>query len=508
MMITSLASRSVLLVATRTRTFAQRSTVLLRHQISIVETGKLVDDNPLPYANNTQVSSTRIPSPIPSQSPTSTPSDPIQSTTTPISTLSNTTSSSNVASSNPTLNVPATTSTTSNTSLERHFDSQRYVAMMVKEDFTPQQAEAIISLVSEAIQESLNGVTRNMVKKTSHEEAVAESTSEFEDLRKDITIVESGDSTSLRVELEKIKADTDKLRTIIQEEVNRVHGGIRLDISLDKSRVKTEAEVVSKDIVAVNEQIDFEIKKLTERMGKIDSDLRASLFSFMGAAFSFFESVDRFNLATDFKPDILVAIGGGGFLPARIMRTYLKLALNRNVPIQAIGLALYASSEESPDTESPLPEVQKTQWLDYQVSTPSNLLGKSILIVDEVDDTRRTLGFAVQELRKDADMQRVKWEADHPGQVAPDTRIGVFVLHNKMKKKEGTLPEYIMNGNYFAAEEHEDIWLAYPWDALDIDAHTEKALEEEAADRAQQNGAVVGNGKSGNGVLNGNGNHH
>lgn len=61
---------------------------------------------------------------------------------------------------------------------------------------------------------------------------------------------------------------------------------------------------------------------------------------------------------------------------------------------------------------------------------------------------------------------------------------GVFVLHNKIKRKEGTLPNEIMNGNYFAAEEQEDIWLAYPWDALDIDAHTEKALAEEADEAA------------------------
>ncbi|TPX51227.1 hypothetical protein SeMB42_g01993 [Synchytrium endobioticum] len=396
-----------------------------------------------------------------------------------------------------------------------------------------------------------------MVTKAASDDAVAESQHEFIELRQEITTLERGDSAALRSELEKIKAETDALREIISEEVTRVHGGIRLDISLDKARVKDEAAIISKEIVVANDQIDAEIKKLEERMIKIDQDLRASLSSFIGAAFIFFvvykvhitndamssarnvlpapskrkhhisynkvhrlvgESVEKFNLATDFKPDILVAIGGGGFLPARIMRTYLKTSLHKNVPIQAIGLALYASTPDSPDAEAPLPEVTKTQWLDYhsntdlnsigavdgckdsngssmngnytssdnplKQSTVTSLIGKNVLIVDEVDDTRRTLGFAVQELRKDADMQKERWEAVHPGLRAPPTRIGVFVLHNKIKHKEGVLPDEIMHGNYFAAEEQEDVWLAYPWDALDIDTHTERALAEEAEETA------------------------
>lgn len=37
-----------------------------------------------------------------------------------------------------------------------------------------------------------------------------------------------------------------------------------------------------------------------------------------------------------------LAIGGGGFIPARIIRSFLKVGeTKRNIPIQAIGLSLY-----------------------------------------------------------------------------------------------------------------------------------------------------------------------
>lgn len=45
-------------------------------------------------------------------------------------------------------------------------------------------------------------------------------------------------------------------------------------------------------------------------------------------------------------PDLFIAIGGGGFIPARILRTFCKTTsegTKKNIPIQAVGLVLYES---------------------------------------------------------------------------------------------------------------------------------------------------------------------
>ena len=54
----------------------------------------------------------------------------------------------------------------------------------------------------------------------------------------------------------------------------------------------------------------------------------------------------------------------------------------------------------------------------------SNLVGRNILIVDEVDDTRTTLEYAVRELEKDVETARQKL-----GREAGETRFSIFVLH-------------------------------------------------------------------------------
>lgn len=45
-------------------------------------------------------------------------------------------------------------------------------------------------------------------------------------------------------------------------------------------------------------------------------------------------AVIRHRINEEFQPDIMIAIGGGGFIPARILRTFLEKRNNKNIPIQ------------------------------------------------------------------------------------------------------------------------------------------------------------------------------
>ncbi|MDD2232700.1 MAG: phosphoribosyltransferase [Sphaerochaetaceae bacterium] len=138
-----------------------------------------------------------------------------------------------------------------------------------------------------------------------------------------------------------------------------------------------------------------------------------------------------------FDPDVIVAIGSGGFIPARIMKTFISK------PIYAVGISYYGVGSQHADHPS------KIQWIDEM---RQSLAGKKILLIDEVDDTRATLAYCVRELLK-----------YNPEEIA------VFILHNKLKKKDDEFPPEIKR--YYPAQEVGDVWIRYPWDALDIDEH-------------------------------------
>ncbi|WFD42798.1 hypothetical protein MPSI1_001448 [Malassezia psittaci] len=205
------------------------------------------------------------------------------------------------------------------------------------------------------------------------------------------------------------------------------------------------------------------------------------------------------NIATkirdEFHPDLMVAIGGGGFFPARVLRTFLKTqdkadpTKKRNIPIQAIGLSLY--EEVAGVSEEVIgKEVVRTQWLDSGSSAPfkdakknaGGLLGKHVLIVDEVDDSRTTLHYAYNELLKDVKETLASLSAEERAEVPP-TKFSIFVVHNKLGPKRADLPiisspadDKVVDGvstgvYYYAAETTPPVWIDFPWEQEDIIEH-------------------------------------
>ena len=126
-----------------------------------------------------------------------------------------------------------------------------------------------------------------------------------------------------------------------------------------------------------------------------------------------------------FDPDYVIAIGGGGLIPARIIRNYI----DRHIYV--VTLSLYNDTEMGD-------QIEVVQWVDL------DLKDKKVLIIDEVDDSRKTLDFCIEELKS-------KNNAEN---------IGVFVLQNKIKNKVSELNDI----HYICCEEVEDKWIVYPWD--------------------------------------------
>jgi uncharacterized protein len=141
--------------------------------------------------------------------------------------------------------------------------------------------------------------------------------------------------------------------------------------------------------------------------------------------------------ASGWEPDHIVAIASGGFIPARILKTYLKKS------IFVVGLKRYN------DDGSSVPVPEKVQWID---GVDEKIAGKKILLVDEVDDTRVTLAYCLGELMRHKPAE-----------------LRVAVLHDKDKPKQAGYPAFVKG--VYAGQRVPDYWIKYPWDAVDIDLH-------------------------------------
>ncbi len=138
-----------------------------------------------------------------------------------------------------------------------------------------------------------------------------------------------------------------------------------------------------------------------------------------------------------FDPDFMIAIGTGGFIPARILKIYM------DKKVLTVGLSYYD------DDNNPKPTLIKIQWLE---NDQEKIRGKKILLVDEVNDSGLTLEYTLQELLK-----------------CDPKEIAVLVLHDKKKEKKGMIPGAIKR--YYVGEITGSGWIHYPWEAEDIDFH-------------------------------------
>jgi hypoxanthine phosphoribosyltransferase len=154
---------------------------------------------------------------------------------------------------------------------------------------------------------------------------------------------------------------------------------------------------------------------------------------------------DRAVELAAFAPDVIVAIGGGGFIPARILRTLVP------APILAVSVELYAGQREAGE------EVSVKQWFDAGSGTGALLAGGRVLVVDDVNDTGTTLEYVTSRLLRE----------NAPAAVA------AFVVHDKAKSKIADVPEDVRP--YVVGQHTPNVWIRYPWDAL-ADVRTTTSL--------------------------------
>ncbi len=126
-------------------------------------------------------------------------------------------------------------------------------------------------------------------------------------------------------------------------------------------------------------------------------------------------------LASDDRPDLIVAIGRGGYVPARILCDFLGI-----YALTSIRVEHYRSGAQP----------QKLARVIYPLRTDAS--GQRVLVLDDVTDTGDTFQVALEHIRE----------------FKPEV-IRTAVLHHK------TVADY--EPDWFAQKVATWRWLIYPW---------------------------------------------
>ena len=152
-----------------------------------------------------------------------------------------------------------------------------------------------------------------------------------------------------------------------------------------------------------------------------------------------YEKINKITNENNIELNSIVAIGTGGWIPGRIIKT----CFDDKLPIETATFESYTNDNNQKN-------IQKKQWLTEKF-IDENVTNKNVLVIDELNDTGVTINYCIEELKK----------------YSPN-KIVVGVVDHKEKEKKVELPTDVL---YCYGRTVDDVWRVYPWESKHIYIH-------------------------------------
>ncbi|KAI9099500.1 hypothetical protein DFS34DRAFT_579452 [Phlyctochytrium arcticum] len=171
-----------------------------------------------------------------------------------------------------------------NTLWKRHFsgmhqfDTYKLVQRLEADGFSRESAEAIMANLSEVVGESINNISRTSVTKSDFEKAMYMNKVDFAHVRNEIQLLEKNEFALLRTDISRLNTEVEKFRTRMIEDLRRVQSNVRLELSLEKGRIRDEQSAQELKIKESDSRIDTEVSTVRTQMETIQWDLFKTLF--------------------------------------------------------------------------------------------------------------------------------------------------------------------------------------------------------------------------------------
>ncbi|KAF3005896.1 hypothetical protein E8E13_009466 [Curvularia kusanoi] len=149
---------------------------------------------------------------------------------------------------------------------DHHFDTLKFIQRLKEEGFTDEQAEGMMRVLGDVIEESIQNLTRTMVLREDQEKATYTQKVDFAKLRSELMTADSTESSLTRASHERLTNELAKLNSRLRDEIQRTQASVRLDLNLEKGRIREEANVQELKLKETETRIEQETAQLRERL--------------------------------------------------------------------------------------------------------------------------------------------------------------------------------------------------------------------------------------------------
>ncbi|KAL2137028.1 hypothetical protein VTI74DRAFT_10504 [Chaetomium olivicolor] len=154
-------------------------------------------------------------------------------------------------------------------SRDHHFDTLRFVQRLQEEGFTEEQSVAMMKVLNDVIEESIQNLTRTMVPREEAAKTTYTQKVDFAKLRSELLSADSTESNATRAAHEKLTNDIAKLSSRLRDEIGRTQASVRLDLNLEKGRIREEAVSQELKIKETETKIEQEAAALRQQLEQV-----------------------------------------------------------------------------------------------------------------------------------------------------------------------------------------------------------------------------------------------
>ncbi|XP_004500769.1 protein FMP32, mitochondrial [Cicer arietinum] len=170
--------------------------------------------------------------------------------------------------------LPSTSSSTRhvsqavNSNVKRAFlvDTLALVRNLEANGLPSKQAEAITSAITEVLNDSLENVAHSFVSKSEMQKSEMTQESNLSKFKSEVQSSQEHHFSLLQRETEKLRNDIDKMRSELRYEIDKVTAGQRLDLNLERGRIRDELANQNAETTNLTNKLDREIHALRAQL--------------------------------------------------------------------------------------------------------------------------------------------------------------------------------------------------------------------------------------------------
>ncbi|CCC70220.1 hypothetical protein NCAS_0E01500 [Naumovozyma castellii] len=169
-----------------------------------------------------------------------------------------------------------------------HIDNtNNYKNLLIeKGQFTPKQATTLVNIMSEAIKGGVVHVSKDLAKRERLTQLTYQQQVDFAKLKDQLLSADRNEFHNIENEYERVRNDLEKLRSKLKEEITRANAGFKLDLSLEKGRIREESSHHDLQIKEIDSRIDQEVANMKMQIDSVKTQVMQWLFGVCTGTFA------------------------------------------------------------------------------------------------------------------------------------------------------------------------------------------------------------------------------